>query len=111
MGQAAGLLSPAYRSPSCREGIAMASDPHYNPEPAPVADEHAKARALERHQALAVGTLALPNLFLRSFLTLTLLYGILGVVLITIVQFGYLTPAIAVGIGVTLVLLQFLLGP
>ena len=55
--------------------------------------------------------MALPNLFLRSALTLTLLYGLLGVVLITIVQFGFLTPALAVGIGVAIILLQFLLGP
>jgi Zn-dependent protease with chaperone function len=89
----------------------MASDPLQNPEPAPIADEQAKARAFERHQALAVGALALPNLFLRSALTLGLLYGLLGLVLITIVQFGLLTPAFAVAIGVAVIVLQFVLGP
>jgi len=97
----------------------MASDPFANPEPTPlpppepvpVVDEQAKARALERHQALAIGALALPNLFLRSALTLTLLYGMLGVILIAIVQLQYLTATVAVAIGVTIVLLQFILGP
>ena len=45
---------------------------------------------------MAVGALALPILFLRSALTLTLLYGLLGVVLITVVQFHYLTAPVAV---------------
>jgi Zn-dependent protease with chaperone function len=60
---------------------------------------------------LAAGLLALPNLFLRSLFTLTLLYGLLGLLLLTIVQFGYLGPGLAVGIGAAIVLLQFILGP
>lgn len=61
-----------------------------DPESTPITDPQAQARALERHQSLAVGLLALPNLFLRSAFTLFLLYGILTLVLITLVQFDVL---------------------
>src|SRR5262249_16171130 len=64
-----------------------------------------------RHRALAAGLLALPNLFLRSALTLFFLYGALTLALIAVVQFGFLTPGIAVTIGVAYALLQFTLGP
>ena len=46
-------------------------------EDIPQVDPLAQARMQERHQALAVGALALPNLLLRSFVTLGLLYGAL----------------------------------
>jgi Zn-dependent protease with chaperone function len=80
-------------------------------EPIPQPDPQAQAAAADRKHMLAAGLLALPNLFLRSALTLTLLYGLLGLLLLTIVQFGYLGPGLAVGIGVAVVLLQYILGP
>jgi Zn-dependent protease with chaperone function len=80
-------------------------------EPIPQVDPQAQAVAADRKHMLAAGLLALPNLFLRSALTLTLLYGMLGLLLLTIVEFGYLSPGLAVGIGVAIVLLQFILGP
>jgi Zn-dependent protease with chaperone function len=82
-----------------------------NPESIPATDSEARAKILKRHQALAIGAVALPNLFLRSVCTLALLYGFLGLALITAVEFGYLAPTVAVGTGVLLVLLQFALGP
>src|SRR5437899_3330960 len=77
----------------------------------PTVDPRLRDRKFERHQALAVGALALPNLFLRSAVTLTLLYGMLTLLLITIVEFGYLTPTLALVIGVGFGVLQFVLGP
>jgi hypothetical protein len=62
-------------------------------------------------QGLATGLLALPNLFIRSLAVLTFLYGVLGLVLITLVQFNFFGPGIAVIIGVSIAGLQFALGP
>lgn len=55
--------------------------------------------------------LPLPNLFLRSTLTLAGLYAILGAVLIAAVEFAGLDPNLALGVGVLVVVLQFLIGP
>lgn len=77
----------------------------------PVPDTEAREVARERHRKLAAGALVLPNLFLRSVATLTILYGMLGAVLIAIVYAGYLTPTLAVVLGVAVVILQFTLGP
>jgi Zn-dependent protease with chaperone function/Zn-finger nucleic acid-binding protein len=74
-------------------------------------DPHAQARAQERFHGLATGLLALPNLFLRSLTVLVLLYGMLGLVLLTLVQVSLIGPAVALGIGVAFALLQFTLGP
>jgi Zn-dependent protease with chaperone function len=60
---------------------------------------------------LSAGVLALPNLFLRSAMVLFILYGLLGLLLITVVQFGKLTPGVAVAIGVTIIVLQFVFSP
>jgi Zn-dependent protease with chaperone function/Zn-finger nucleic acid-binding protein len=68
-------------------------------------------RALNRLRDLSSGMLPLPNLFLRSASVLVLLYGILGLVLITLAQFHILSAGMAVGIGVAIILLQFALGP
>jgi Zn-dependent protease with chaperone function len=81
------------------------------PEPTPEVDHVARQRAEERKQMLAVGMLALPNLFLRSALTLVLLFGMLGVVLIAMVQFHLLSATLAVALGCVIILLQFALGP
>jgi Zn-dependent protease with chaperone function len=80
-------------------------------DPTPETDLEALHRATERHQMLAAGMLALPNLFLRSAFTLALLYGALGLVLITMVQFDVLSTGLAVGLGCAIVVLQFILGP
>jgi Zn-dependent protease with chaperone function len=80
-------------------------------EPSPASDEHARLRAEQRHEALAAGLLALPNLMFRSTLTLVVLYGILTLVLISAVEFGGLRPEAALVAGVGFALLQFLFGP
>src|SRR5436190_12842030 len=80
-------------------------------EPEPESDPALQAAAEDRRQQLAVGMLALPNLFLRSALTLILLYGMLGLVLITLVQLRYLGPGLALGIGVVIAIVQFAFGP
>jgi Zn-dependent protease with chaperone function len=80
-------------------------------EPPGKADPQVQAAAQERVHALRAGLLALPNLFLRSAVVLCLLYGLLGLVLVSLAQLDVLAPAVAVGIGVTIILLQFLLGP
>ncbi|MFO0807962.1 MAG: zinc metalloprotease HtpX [Gemmataceae bacterium] len=78
----------------------------------PIHDPQTAARIEERHRALAVGAIALPNLFLRSAITLGLLYGALGIVLIALVQIGVIKSAgIAVAIGCGIILLQYALGP
>ena len=74
-------------------------DPMSPNEQQPEIDLEARHKAEERKQMLAAGMLALPNLFLRSALTLTLLYGLLGIALIATVQFGVLQPAVAVLLG------------
>ncbi len=77
----------------------------------PPPDPELQARAHERHHALKAGLVALPNLFLRSALTLIVLYGIVGLVLIGFVEFRDLSPTLALVIGVAFAILQFVLGP
>jgi Zn-dependent protease with chaperone function len=89
----------------------MDSKPNPEPEPIPETDLEAMHKAHERKEMLAAGMLALPNLFLRSVCTLALLYGILGAVLITMVQFDLLSSTVAVIAGCAIILLQFALGP
>ena len=86
-------------------------DPMSPNEQQPEIDLEARHKAEERKQMLAAGMLALPNLFVRSALTLTLLYGLLGIALIATVQFGVLQPAVAVVLGCVIILLQFAVGP
>jgi len=82
-----------------------------SPEIQPVADPHIRAALLDRRRALAVGTLALPNLFMRSVATLVLLYALLSLVLIAVVEMGYATPELALVIGVVVAVAQYVLGP
>src|SRR5262245_2250814 len=110
------MRRPARRITSCRssrstEGGVSTVDTLPNPEHAPQTDHAARESAERRHNALATGLLALPNLFLRSALTLGFLYGLLGLVLITLVYFEFLSAGLAVTIGVVLIVLQFILGP
>jgi Zn-dependent protease with chaperone function len=74
-------------------------------------DPATRDRAHSRLQDIASGLLALPNLLLRSVFTLTLLYGLLGIALITAVEFGGLNETVALVIGVAIAVLQFALGP
>ncbi len=53
----------------------------------------------------------LPNLALTSGVTLFLLYGLLSLILITLVNLGYLEPIVALIIGVGIAFLQFLISP
>jgi Zn-dependent protease with chaperone function len=80
-------------------------------EPEPENDPQAHEKARDRLRDMAAGVLALPNLFLRSALTLTVLYGFVALVLITLVQFTRLGPGLALGIGVAFAVLQFTFGP
>jgi Zn-dependent protease with chaperone function len=57
------------------------------------------------------GLLPLPSLFLRSTMTLFGLDALLGAVLIAAVEFAGVDLDWAVGIGLGIMLLQFLLGP
>lgn len=75
------------------------------------ADETTRAAAHERLNLLASGLLALPNLFLRSTLTLVLLYSLLTLVLITCSLLGYLSTTWALIAGIGFGLVQFTLGP
>jgi len=53
----------------------------------------------------------LPNLGLTSGMTLFLLYGLLSLILVTLVNLDYLEPIIALIIGVGIALVQFLISP
>jgi Zn-dependent protease with chaperone function len=53
----------------------------------------------------------LPNLALTSGVTLFLLYGLLSLILITLVNMGYLEPIVALLIGVGIAFVQFLISP
>jgi Zn-dependent protease with chaperone function/Zn-finger nucleic acid-binding protein len=68
-------------------------------------------RAHLRMRDLASGMLPLPNLLIRSAGVMILLYGILGLVLITLAQFHVIPAGVAVGIGVAIIILQFVFGP
>ncbi len=60
---------------------------------------------------LLAGTLALPNLVLRSLGTLLLLYGMLSLCLLAVSEAGLLEPASALLVGVIVAVVQFALGP
>jgi Zn-dependent protease with chaperone function len=53
----------------------------------------------------------LPNLTLASGVTLFLLYGLLSLVLITLVNLGYLDSNVALILGVSFAIIQFLISP
>jgi len=55
--------------------------------------------------------LHLPNLALTSGVTLLLLYGLLSLILITLVNMGYLQPTLALIIGIGFAFIQFMFSP
>lgn len=63
----------------------------------------------ERHYAARL--LPLPNLFLYSTLSMVSLYAVLFLALITAVEFAGVNINVAVGIGLFIITIQFLLGP
>ena len=82
----------------------------------PITEERPQDRAIltrsAREQPSAAPVLRpLPNLYLRSSVTLAALYALLGVALIAAVEFAGLNLEMAVGIGIIVVVLQFLAGP
>lgn len=66
-----------------------------------------------KHQLGPLSAVAkpLPNLFVRSVALLSILYGALGLLLITSVQFGFITAGAALLTGVLTALGQFIVGP
>ncbi len=64
-----------------------------------------------RHAKIKAGFLPLPNLFMRSVYTLTGLYSLLALVLISAVEFAGLEPELALGLGIIASLLHLILGP
>jgi Zn-dependent protease with chaperone function/Zn-finger nucleic acid-binding protein len=64
-----------------------------------------------RARDLASGMLSLPNLWIRSFGGLFLLYAMLGVILVSLAELNILSTSVAVGIGVGIIVLQFVFGP
>lgn len=69
------------------------------------------AEAGERHRRLAAGTLPLPNLALRGGITLFVLYGLLGLLMVVLAEMRFIDPLTALGIGVATALIQYLLAP
>jgi Zn-dependent protease with chaperone function len=85
--------------------------PGIGPEAVPAADPSRLETIAARHAALAAGVLPLPNLALRAGITLVLLYGLLGLLLMTASLAGLITPAWALGLGVAVAAVQYTLGP
>jgi heat shock protein HtpX len=56
-------------------------------------------------------SLHLPNLALTSGVTLFLIYGLLSLILITLVNFGYLESGLALILGISVAVIQFLIAP
>jgi heat shock protein HtpX len=65
----------------------------------------------QRRQAVTAGLGPLPNLYFRSTMTLFMLYAVLGLVLITLVEFDLLGAGEALAIGISIAVAQFLFGP
>ncbi len=65
----------------------------------------------EQLSARGIALRPLPYLMIRSVLTLTLLYGILGAVLIGLVESGWIDTRMATGIGIAIIVMQWILAP
>jgi len=85
--------------------------PGIRSEAGPVVDADRVARTAARHAALAARVLPLPNLALRAGVTLLLLYGLLGLLLMMVSLTGLITPAWALGLGVAVAVIQYAFGP
>jgi Zn-dependent protease with chaperone function len=85
--------------------------PGIRSEAGPVVDADRVARTAARHAALAARVLPLPNLALRAGVTLLLLYGLLGLLLMMVSLTGLITPAWALGLGVMVAVVQYMFGP
>jgi Zn-dependent protease with chaperone function/Zn-finger nucleic acid-binding protein len=81
------------------------------PEREEAADHPPEDHEARRPAPSRPGLLPLPNLFLRSTVTLAGLYALLGAILIAAVEFAGLDVGVAVGVGVSIVVVQFLIGP
>ncbi len=76
---------------------------------------------LDTHPPAAAGVAApvrkspalmgLPNLALRSFTTLVSLYGLLGIVLIALIELGHMDSTVALALAIAVGLFQFVLAP
>jgi Zn-dependent protease with chaperone function/Zn-finger nucleic acid-binding protein len=64
-----------------------------------------------RMRDLASGMLPLPNLWLRSAGMIVLLYGFLGLILVSLAELSVLPAGVTVAIGAAIIVLQFVLGP
>lgn len=65
----------------------------------------------DRLREIAQGLRQLPNLALRSAVTLLLLYGLVALVLITLVELGKVTPTVALVVAGAIAVVQFTLSP
>jgi Zn-dependent protease with chaperone function/Zn-finger nucleic acid-binding protein len=88
--------------------LRLALDPAVAPAAAPAP---AQEIAPEKLTAYAAGAKRLPNLGIRSASSLILLYALLGALLIAAVELAEFPPEFAVGIGIVIALIQFLIGP
>ncbi len=91
-------------------GLDAFDDPLADASIGPLEPAHDE-RAHRRIQDLNSGMLPLPNLAIRSAGVVVLLYGLLGLILITLAQFNVISASWAVGIGIGIIILQFVLGP
>jgi Zn-dependent protease with chaperone function len=85
--------------------------PGIRSEAGPAVDADRVARTAARHAALAARVLPLPNLALRAGVTLLLLYGLLGLLLMMVSLTGLITPAWALALGVAVAVVQYVFGP
>jgi len=91
-----------------RDEVELSLGIHRQAEAAPAP---AGPRTLGRLAAIAAAAPPLPNLAVRSGGVLVILYGLLGALLIALVEFAGLSPEAAVWTGIIIVAFQFLLGP
>lgn len=76
-----------------------------------LSDKSALSPSRVRHAELRLGSRSLTNLFLRSIITLGILYGALTLLLITAVEAGVLNALSALVIGILSATIHFIIGP
>jgi Zn-dependent protease with chaperone function len=74
-------------------------------------DSLSSPRARGTARELSAVARPLPNLFVRSFALISVLYGALALLLITSVQFGFITAGAALLTGILTAAVQFVVGP